>query len=101
MKLVVLERNSAGTDVDMSCFEQFGAVTYHANSTAENVAQRICGADIVICACAVSLQKDSMPSICSAIMPRAPTFFMADMSRWGITQPSRHIIHPILRAYSQ
>lgn len=48
MKLVVLERNSAGTDVDMSCFEQFGAVTYHANTTAENVAERIRDADIII-----------------------------------------------------
>lgn len=48
MRLVVLERNSAGTDIDMSCFEQFGEVTYHANTTAESVAQRIRDADIVI-----------------------------------------------------
>ena len=27
MKLVVLERNSVGTDVDVSCYEKFGEVT--------------------------------------------------------------------------
>ncbi|MDE7415330.1 MAG: D-2-hydroxyacid dehydrogenase [Lachnospiraceae bacterium] len=48
MKLVVLERNSAGTDVDVSCLEQFGEVTYYANTTAEHVAERIKEADIVI-----------------------------------------------------
>lgn len=48
MKLVVLERDSAGTDVDVSCFEQFGEVTYYANTTAEHVAERIGDADIVI-----------------------------------------------------
>ena len=48
MKLVVLERNSAGTDVDLSCFERFGEVTYYANTTVENVAERVKDADIVI-----------------------------------------------------
>ncbi len=48
MKLVVLERDSAGTDIDVSCFEQFGEVTYYANTTAEHVAERIREADIVI-----------------------------------------------------
>ena len=48
MKLVVLERNSAGTDVDVSCLEQFGEVIYYANTTAEHVAERIKEADIVI-----------------------------------------------------
>lgn len=48
MKLVVLERNSAGTDVDVSCFERFGKVTYYANTVAENAAERIGDADIVI-----------------------------------------------------
>ncbi|MDE7271779.1 MAG: D-2-hydroxyacid dehydrogenase [Lachnospiraceae bacterium] len=48
MKLVVLERNSVGTDVDVSCFEQFGEVTSYANTTAEHVAERIREADIVI-----------------------------------------------------
>lgn len=48
MKLVVLERNSAGTDIDVSCFEKFGDVTYYPNSTAENAAERIGDAEIVI-----------------------------------------------------
>lgn len=48
MKLVVLERNSAGTDIDVSCFEKFGEVTYYPNSTAENAAERIGDAEIVI-----------------------------------------------------
>lgn len=48
MKLVVLERNSAGTDIDVSCFEKFGEVTYYPNTVAENTAERIRDADIVI-----------------------------------------------------
>ena len=48
MKLVVLERNSAGTDVDVSCFEKFGEVTYYPNTVAENTAERIKDADIII-----------------------------------------------------
>ncbi|MCM1388440.1 MAG: D-2-hydroxyacid dehydrogenase [Bacillus sp. (in: Bacteria)] len=48
MKLVVLERNSAGTDVDVSCFEKFGEVTYYPNTTAEDVAERIKEAEIII-----------------------------------------------------
>ena len=48
MKLVVLERNSAGTDVDVSCFEKFGEVTYYANTAAQLVAERVKDADIII-----------------------------------------------------
>ena len=48
MKLVVLERNSAGTDVDVSCFEKFGEVTYYPNTVADNTAERIKDADIII-----------------------------------------------------
>lgn len=48
MKLVVLERNSVGTDVDVSCFEQFGEVDYYPNTVAENAAERVKDADIVI-----------------------------------------------------
>lgn len=48
MKIVFLERNSAGTDIDVSCFEQFGDVTYYANTTAEHVAKRVKNADIII-----------------------------------------------------
>lgn len=48
MKLVVLERNCVGTDVDVSCFEKFGEVTYYPNTVAENTAERMKDADIVI-----------------------------------------------------
>ena len=48
MKLVVLERNSVGTDIDVSCFEEFGEVTYYPNTVAENTAERVKDADIVI-----------------------------------------------------
>lgn len=48
MKLVALERNSAGVDVDVSCFEKFGEVTYYPNTVAENTAERIKDADIII-----------------------------------------------------
>lgn len=48
MKIVVLERNSAGTDIDVSCFEKFGEVTYYPNTVAENTAERVKDADIVI-----------------------------------------------------
>ncbi len=29
MKIAVLERNSVGTDVDVSCFEELGEVKYY------------------------------------------------------------------------
>lgn len=48
MKLVVLERNSAGTDIDVSCFEKFGEVDYYPNTVAENTAQRVKDADIIM-----------------------------------------------------
>lgn len=48
MKLVVLERNSVGTDVDVSCFEKFGEVAYYPNTVAENTAERVKDADIII-----------------------------------------------------
>lgn len=48
MKLVVLERNSAGTDVDVSCFEKFGEVSYYPNTTGEDVAERVKEAEIII-----------------------------------------------------
>lgn len=47
--IVILERNSVGLDVDVSCFEQIGQVTYYANTvTVEEVQERTKEADIVI-----------------------------------------------------
>jgi glycerate dehydrogenase len=48
MKLVVLERDSVGTDIDVSCFEKFGEVTCYPNTVAENAAERVKDADIII-----------------------------------------------------
>lgn len=49
MKIVALERNSAGTDISMECFKDFGEVTYYPNTvTKEEVKERIKDADIVI-----------------------------------------------------
>jgi glycerate dehydrogenase len=48
MKLVVLERDSVGTDIDVSCFEKFGEVTYYPNTVAANAAERVRDADIII-----------------------------------------------------
>ena len=48
MKLVVLERNSVGTDVDVSCLEKFGEVICYPNTVADNTAQRVKDADIII-----------------------------------------------------
>lgn len=48
MKLVVLERNSAGTDVDVSGLEKFGEVVYYPNTVENNTAERVKDADIII-----------------------------------------------------
>ena len=45
---MVLERNSVGTDVDVSCYEKFGEVEYYPNTVAENTAERVKDADIII-----------------------------------------------------
>ena len=43
MKIVLLERNSAGTDVPVDCFNELGEVTSYPNTvTAQEVAGR-CG----------------------------------------------------------
>lgn len=48
MKLVVLERDSAGTDIDVSCYEKFGEVAYYPNTVGANTAERVKDADIII-----------------------------------------------------
>lgn len=50
VKIVLLERNSAGTDISVDCFQDFGEVTSYANTvTPAEVAQRVGDADIVVC----------------------------------------------------
>ena len=42
MKIVLLERNSAGTDVPVDCFYELGEVTSYPNTvTVEEVAERV------------------------------------------------------------
>ena len=48
MKILILERNSVGTDIDVSCYEKFGDVDIYPVSVLENAAERIGDADIII-----------------------------------------------------
>lgn len=48
MKIVVTERNSVGLDIDVSCFEKYGEVTYYPNTLAGNTAERVKDADIIV-----------------------------------------------------
>ena len=50
MKIVLLERNSAGTDVPVDCFNELGKVTSYPNTvTAQEVAERVGDADVIVC----------------------------------------------------
>ncbi len=50
MKIVLLERNSAGTDVPVDCFGELGEVTIYPNTvTTAEVAKRAKDADIIVC----------------------------------------------------
>lgn len=49
MNIVILERNSVGSDVSVDCFEKLGNVTYYENTvTAEEVGARVKDADVII-----------------------------------------------------
>ncbi len=49
IRIDVLERHSVGADVDVSCLEQLGQVTYYNNTvTEEEVRERIAEADVVV-----------------------------------------------------
>lgn len=49
MKIVILERNSVGTDISVDCFKEFGElVTYPNTSTVDEVIERVNDADIII-----------------------------------------------------
>ncbi len=50
MRIVLLERNSAGTDVPVDCFQELGEVTVYPNTvTAAEVAERAKDAEIIVC----------------------------------------------------
>lgn len=49
MKIVILERNSVGTDISVDCFRDFGEVEIYGNTvTVEETRERIKDADVVI-----------------------------------------------------
>lgn len=48
VNIVILERNSVGTDIDISCYDRLGTVTSYRNSLREDVAEKITDADILI-----------------------------------------------------
>lgn len=49
MNIVILERNSVGTDVDVSYYEKLGNVTYYSNTvTVDETRERVKDADIVV-----------------------------------------------------
>ncbi len=48
MKIVILERNSVGTDVSVDCIGNYGDVTIYRNTTAEDVAEKVQEAEIII-----------------------------------------------------
>lgn len=48
MKIVILERNSVGTDVSVEALGKYGDLIIHRNTTAPEVAERVKEADIII-----------------------------------------------------
>lgn len=48
MKIVILERNSVGTDVSVDCLNELGDVTVYTNTAPGEVADRVKDADIII-----------------------------------------------------
>lgn len=48
MNIVVLERNSVGTDIPVDCYKDFGEVTYYRNTVLEDAAPKVKEADIII-----------------------------------------------------
>lgn len=48
MKIAVLERDSVGKDIDVSCYEKLGEVVYYGNTVEHEVAERIKDVDIII-----------------------------------------------------
>ncbi len=49
LKIVILERNSVGLDIDVECFKELGEVEVYPNTvTAEEVAERVKDADIAV-----------------------------------------------------
>lgn len=48
MKIVCLEANCLGDDVDLSCLEEFGEVTVYGSSTAKDTIERVKDAEVIV-----------------------------------------------------
>lgn len=48
MNIVVLEQKSIGDDIDLTIYEDFGNVTYYANTLDEQIAERVRDADVIV-----------------------------------------------------
>lgn len=48
MNIVILERHSVGTDVNVDCFKELGNAVYYRNTVASEVADRVKEADVII-----------------------------------------------------
>ena len=59
MKIVILERNSVGTDVSVDSISEYGETTVYRNTTAEDVADRIYDAQLIV-ANKVSLNESTL-----------------------------------------
>ena len=103
MKIVLLERNSAGTDVPVDCFHELGEVISYPNTvTAQEVAERVGDADVIVCNKA-PMREESLkdcPNVklicelatgydnCDLVCPEASRWQMC----WTIPQPWWHSI---------
>lgn len=63
MKIVVLERDSVGTDVSVDCLKELGDVTIYPNTVAGQVEERIKDADIIV-ANKAPLNEKSLKDAC-------------------------------------
>ena len=99
MKIVLLERNSAGTDVPVDCFNELGEVTSYPNTvTAQEVAERVGDADVIVCNKA-PMKEESLKD-CPNVPPDTTTVIWhiasPEASRWQmwwtIPQPWWHSI---------
>jgi lactate dehydrogenase-like 2-hydroxyacid dehydrogenase len=48
MKIVCLEANCLGDDVDLTCLEEFGEVTIYGSSTADDTPERVKDAEVIV-----------------------------------------------------
>ncbi|WP_455718889.1 D-2-hydroxyacid dehydrogenase [Anaerosporobacter sp.] len=48
MKIVCLEANCLGDDVDLTCLEEFGEVTVYGSSTADDTPERVKDAEVIV-----------------------------------------------------